>query len=142
MLLMVAAVLASTAAMPAQSGRAGPQASATVAGKWNVTFPGRPGVLALEIKLDGNGKTVAGTFGDQPVDGQFVDGKLTFASRADWVSWREQALARADAGDKMTTVNFATVKDENTLAGASEVFIQGYQSIRRSPWTATRVKTH
>ena len=85
---------------------------------------------------------MTGTYGATPVEGQLIDGKLTFASHGDWMAWRDRIAVGQDADDMYTTVHFATMNADNTLTGRTFAYIRGYNMAKSWDWTATRVKAY
>ncbi|MGE5834147.1 MAG: hypothetical protein ACM4AI_06685 [Acidobacteriota bacterium] len=131
-----------TATLLAQSGQPAQNAPMAVSGKWNMTFVSPPGARSiLDVKLEA--KVLTGTLGGQPIQGEFVDGRIVFAVPDSWRVWRDQSIGNDDAKDMYTLVHFASLNDADTLAGWTDVFIRGYgpQAIKRMSWTAQRVKT-
>lgn len=122
----------------AQSAQPAQPASGTIAGKWTMKIGTGLESSVLDIAL--NDRAVSGTLDHLAAVGEFVDGKLTMASPASWVAWRDGSIG-ADGVPNMT-VSFATLKDDGTLSGWTDVFLTGYgrEPIKRKSWTATRVK--
>ena len=100
---------------------------ATIAGKWNMSseIQGQTMTSLLEFKLDGKkvtGSTTSERVGTLPLEGEFVDNKLTFS-----VTINVQ-------GNPMSIAYTATLKDDK-LTGTLSVPQMG-----EIPWTAERVK--
>jgi hypothetical protein len=110
---------------PAQGQKPEQKASASIAGKWDMTVETDQGQMQtlLEIKLDG--KKVSGTLtgpqGAGPIEGEFADNKLTFS------------MAFDSPNGSMSIAFSATLKDD-TFTGTLD-FGQG-----QVPWHATRSK--
>jgi len=138
--LTVALVLAWAGVMSAQSAPSSELTTATAAGKWIVSRGAGTEPIVLDIAV--NDKKVTGTFDGGSIIGEFMDGKLTCADSSSWVAWREGTIGGDDAPTMYPTVAFATLKQDGTLAGWTDVFIRGYgpQAIKRISWTATRAK--
>jgi hypothetical protein len=106
-----------------------PATAATLAGKWTVHIESPQGAMEsnLEMKADPkDAKKVAGSFvsqfGEAVVEGEVIDGKLTF-----WIT--------VDAGGGGMSVTFiGAPQKDGSLAGTFN-FGQG-----EMPWTAVRVK--
>jgi hypothetical protein len=99
----------------------------TVQGTWNMTLQSHQVALVLEQ----NGKIVTGTLmimgKDVPVDGEFVEGRLTLAAKAE--------VGTHDAPGKTVPLRLtATLQSDDTL--------QGEMSSAKGPlkWTAERLK--
>jgi hypothetical protein len=99
----------------------------TIAGKWNMSseVQGQTMTSVLELKLDG--KTVTGSttnerMGTVPIEGEFVDNKLTF-----WITFNAN-------GNSISLTYTATFKDDK-LTGTLTVPQMG-----EIPWKAERVK--
>lgn len=98
-----------------------------IAGKWNVSVetPSGNRDSLLDMKVDG--KKVTGTLsasemGETPIDGEYVDGKLTFTMSF-------------DAGGQQITLTFVGApKADGSLAGSID-----FQGTSMS-WTAVRAK--
>ena len=100
---------------------------ATIAGKWNMSseIQGQTMTSLLEFKLDGKkvtGSTTSERIGTVPLEGEFVDNKLTFS-----VTFNVQ-------GNSMSITYTATLKDDK-LTGTLTIPQMG-----EIPWTAERVK--
>ena len=114
---------------PAPKPEEKPATAATLAGKWSVNIESPQGAMesALDMKADPkDAKKVTGTLvsqlGEAAVEGEVVEGKLTF-----WIT--------IDAGGGAMSVTFVgTLQKDGSLAGALN-FGQG-----DIPWTAVRVK--
>ena len=117
-----------------------PQATATIAGKWDVVNPNRPGFNSLDITADG--KAVSGSFGGEAVRGEIAGSNVTFATPDTWLQWTDHSLGADDMKVSAATVSFATLKEDGTLSGRTDVFLRGYgqQAIKYWKWTATRAK--
>lgn len=106
-----------------------PATAATLAGKWTVSVETPQGAMesSLDLKADPkDAKKVAGTIvsqmGEAAVEGEVVDGKLTF-----WIT--------IDGGGGNMSVTFVgSLQKDGSLAGTFN-FGQG-----EMPWTAVRVK--
>lgn len=135
--LTVALALALTAGTSVRAARA-PLPPATVEGSWAVSFAdGR--ALALDLKVDG--EKVTGRFAGSSIEGEFKDRTLTCADPVNWAAWRSGTIGGDDAPVMYPTVVSATLKDNGTLSGWTDVFIRGYgpQPIKRMGWTAARL---
>jgi hypothetical protein len=80
-----------------------------LSGRWTMTVEGSPhGTTTMGLVLTQDGKKIGGTFasphGDMPIEGEFVDGTLTFA-------------AKESGGDHVAIRFKATLKDNGALAG-------------------------
>lgn len=104
------------------------QDKANVAGTWDVNLMSHQMALVLEQE----GAAVTGTLmimgKDVPVDGEFVDGKLSLTGKG-------ALMARGSQdGEKMPITLTATMKDDGTLEGEMPM---GEQTAK---WTAERLK--
>jgi hypothetical protein len=122
-----AIVLALIAAAPltAQSSASKP---ASVAGNWDVSISMQDGTLPATMALALDGKKVTGTFnsehsGEVPVDGQFVDGRLTFT-----------ALVHSGSPQEMKIEFAGALKADGTMAGTLS------SPMGDMTWTASRAK--
>ena len=117
---MLAAALCLVAAATAAQTK---KNAGSVTGTWAMTVKaqGAHGEMAASMTLKQQEKKVTGRFAahgnDQPVEGEFADGKLK--------------LATTDGGDHQITLT-ATLKDDGTLAG----YLSGPMGDLQ--WTATR----
>jgi quinohemoprotein ethanol dehydrogenase len=101
-------------------------AAVSVAGKWNMSVEGPQGAMSVAMTLVVDGTKVTGTLssqmGDTQLEGQWVDGTLTFA-----ISF--------EGGSGTMQIGFTgKLKDENTLNGSMS------GPMGEMPWTAVRVK--
>jgi len=95
-------------------------------GKWNMSLDGPQGPMSIAMTLKVDGTRVTGTLisqmGETPLEGQYVDGVLSFG-----ISF--------DGGGGSMQISFAgKLTDENTLAGS----LSG--PMGDIPWSAVRVK--
>ena len=103
------------------------KAAPSVAGHWNVSVKGSPhGDVTMGLALAQDGKKISGTLAtphgdDLPVEGEFVDGKLTIATRG--------------GGDMQISLT-AKLKEDGTL--------EGYLSSQMGDmtWTASRSSSY
>jgi hypothetical protein len=114
---------------PDAKAEAKPATPASLAGKWTVSVETGQGPLesALELKADAKEpKKVTGTIisqmGEAAVEGEVVDGKLTF-----WITIN-------GGGGELSVTFVGTQQKDGSLAGTFN-FGQG-----EMPWTAVRVK--
>ena len=124
-----AAAIAGAATLLLTAGVTHGQATKTsapkVTGRWSMTVEGSPhGTMTMGLTLEQSGEKVTGTFasphGDMPVSGDFIDGTLTLATKAE--------------GDT-TEISFnAKLKEDDTLSGYLS------SGMGDMTWTATRVK--
>jgi hypothetical protein len=106
-----------------------PATAATLAGRWTVTVQTQQGPMdtSLDMKADPKDpKRVTGMsasqYGEVPIEGEVVDGKLTF-----WLT--------IDGGGGGVAITFVgTLQKDGSLAGTF-----GYGE-GEMPWTAVRVK--
>jgi hypothetical protein len=97
-----------------------------LSGRWSMSVEGGPhGATTMGLELKQDGKKISGTFasphGDMPIEGEFVDGTLNFATKED--------------GPDHPAITFkATLKDNGTLAG----YISSQMG--DMTWTGQRVK--
>ncbi len=125
--ILGAIVIACVAAAPlaAQSSASKP---AGVAGHWDVAISMQDGTLPATMALTQDGKKVTGTFnsehsGEVPVEGQFADGKLTFA-----------VVVHSGSAQEMKIEFAGALKADGTLAGTAS------WSMGEMTWTASRAK--
>jgi hypothetical protein len=114
---------------PKPEAKPDPTAATSVAGKWNMSIDGPQGAMAayLTLKIDEkDAKKVAGSIasdmGEQVIEGEWAEGKLTF-----WLSMS------GGSGDFSITFQGA-MKEDGSLAGTFD-FGQGAMN-----WKATRAK--
>lgn len=85
--------------------------AAGVAGRWTLSISSPHGETSMGLVLRQDGRNVTGSIGnphggaDIPLEGEFVDGALTFSTRP-------------DAGSEMPAMDFSgKLKDDGTLTG-------------------------
>ena len=102
------------------------KAPASIAGKWDMSAETPQGTMPVTLVIKIDAKKVTGTMasaqGETPMEGEFADGKLTWA-----------IVFQGSGGSMNITFNGA-LKDDGTLAGTFD-FGQGEMK-----WTATRAK--
>ena len=102
------------------------KAPASIAGKWDMSAETPQGTMPVTLVIKLDGKKVTGTMasaqGETPMEGEFADGKLTWA-----------IVFQGGSGSMNITFNGA-LKDDGTLAGTFD-FGQGEMK-----WSATRAK--
>lgn len=114
---------------PEPKSDAKPTTAATLAGKWTVSVETQQGAMdsSLDMKVDPKDAkkvigTIASQMGEAAVEGEVVEGKLTF-----WIT--------IDGGGGSMSVTFVgTLQKDGSLAGTFN-FGQG-----ELPWTAVRVR--
>ena len=142
-LLTIATALILSAGLSAQPKTTTNQQAEKFAGTWRITCDECPGALLLELKFDG--ATIGGKLSTKAVKGHIENKGSTpsvaFALPESWQAYKEQALGAEDAKDMYMTVSFATLREDGTLSGHSDVFIRGYGNtvIKTTNWTARRV---
>lgn len=105
-----------------------PKAPAGVAGNWSISVAAQDGQMSAGMALKQDGQKVTGTFtsdhtGEAPVEGQYVDGTLTFT------------IPLHGGTDPSMRVDFTgKLKADGTLAGT----LTG--PMGEMSWTASRVK--
>ena len=101
-------------------------AAVSVAGKWNMSLDGPQGPMSIALTLVVDGTRVTGTLssqmGDTQLEGQWVDGTLSFS------------ISFEGGGGAMQIGFVGKLKDDNNLAGT----LSG--PMGELPWTAVRVK--
>ena len=139
--MTLAAVVVLGAVVSAQTVTKPSSASLSVSGTWTVSMVNRAEPVVLDIKV--NGSAISGTFAGSAVEGEVADGKLTWADPTSWAAWRAGTIGSNDGAVMYPTVVFASLKEDGTLSGWTDVFIRGYgpQAIKRLSWTATRSKS-
>ncbi len=132
--LLAAVALALATSFPAraqQSQQTNPpkpeqKAPASIAGKWDMTVETDQGQMQtlLEVKLDGKKVTgtITGPQGAGPIEGEFVDNKLTFTMSF-------------DSPNGSMSIGFTATFKDDALSGTLD-FGQG-----QVPWHATRSKS-
>lgn len=102
------------------------KASASIAGKWDMTIDADQGAMQASLDMKQDGKKVTGTItspqGPAALEGEYADGKLTFSISFD-----------SPNGSMQIGFN-ATMKGDGSLAGMLD-FGQG-----QIPWRAVRAK--
>ena len=97
-----------------------------VDGKWSMNVQTPQGAMDVALDLKSEGKKITGTIsspqGDAPLEGEYADGKISFAIS---IESPEGAMAIGFAG---------AMKDDGTMAGT----LTG--PFGEAPWTAARVK--
>jgi hypothetical protein len=103
-----------------------PAAAAPVAGKWNMSIDGPQGSMAAYLDLKVESKKVSGSIasdmGEQALEGEWADGKLTF-----WIMMN-------GGGSDFSITFVGTMKEDGSMAGTFD-FGQGPMN-----WKATRAK--
>ena len=117
--------LIAVASLAAQSSASKP---ASVAGHWDVAVSMQEGTLPATMALAQDGKKVSGTFnsehsGEVPVEGQFADGKLTFA-----------VVVHSGSAQEMKIEFAGELKADGTLGGRAS------WPMGEMTWTASRAK--
>jgi hypothetical protein len=127
-----------SAALSAQSPST--MTAATPSGAWQVNFDHRQNEpLKLDLAIDG--RSVRGSYGGMEMQGEFVNGELTFATPETWRGFLKTAELGSEWQKEMyATVNYARPRPDGTLSGRSDVYIRGYgpQVIKFVTWTASR----
>jgi hypothetical protein len=107
---------------PARDG----QAAQGLTGKWSMSLEGPQGPMTLGLVLNQQGTKVTGTLagpqGDAPLEGQFVDGTLTFG------------ISVESPNGSMQLSFSGKLKDDGSLEGT----LSG--PMGEIPWKAVRVK--
>jgi hypothetical protein len=102
------------------------QAAANVTGKWSLSIetPQGPMTVAMVLKQEGSKVTgtLAGPQGETALEGQFVDGTLTFG------------ISFEGGGGSMQLSFSAKLAEDGSLAGVMS------GPMGEIPWTAVRVK--
>lgn len=102
------------------------QAAANVTGKWSLSIetPQGPMTVAMVLKQEGTKVTgtLAGPQGETALEGQFVDGTLTFG------------ISFEGSGGSMQLSFTAKLAEDGSLAGVMS------GPMGEIPWTAVRVK--
>ena len=112
-------------------------------GTWKITCDECPGALLLDLTFDG--AKIGGKLNTKAVQGHIESNGRTpsvaFALPESWRAYQTQALGAEDAKAMYMTVSFATLRDDGTLEGHSDIFIRGYGNtvIKTTNWTARRV---
>ena len=139
-LLTLASVLLLTAGLSAQPKKTVPQPAEKFAGTWRLTCETCSTPLVLELTIRGN--KIGGRLNSRMVLGHIdKDGSVVFALPQSYQAYKEQSLGAEDSKEMYSAVNFATLRQDGTLEGRSEVFIRGYGAtkIKETTWTAKRV---
>ena len=107
--------------------KADDKAGAAFAGKWNGSVQSPNGAVDVTIDVKIDGKKVAGTIasqmGENKIEGEIADGKLTF-----WFTM--------DMGGQQASITFTgAAQKDGSLAGSISLAGQGEMT-----WTAVRVK--
>src|SRR5262249_6844772 len=112
-------------------------------GTWRITCDECPGALLLELKYDG--AAIGGKLNTKAVKGHIQNKgtkpSVAFALPESWQAYQAQSLGAEDAKEMYMTVSFATLREDGTLSGHSDIFIRGYGNtvIKTTNWTAQRV---
>jgi hypothetical protein len=139
-LLTIAAVLLLTTGLSAQPKKIIPQPAEKFAGTWRLTCDSCSSPLVLELTITGN--KIGGKLNSRAVMGHIdKDGKVVFALAESYQAYQEQSLGADDSKEMYSALNFATLRQDGTLEGRSEVFVRGYGAtkIKETTWTAKRV---
>ena len=140
LVLTIAGVLILTAGLSAQPKKTTHQLAEQLVGTWRVTCESCSSPLLLELRLEGT--KIVGKLNSRPVIGHIdKNGAVAFALPESWQAYRDQSIGSDAAKEMYSTVSFATVRQDGTLEGETQVFVRGYggTAIKGNSWTARRV---
>lgn len=138
--LTIAGVLILTAGLSAQPKKTTNQLAEQLVGTWRVTCESCSSPLLLELRLEGT--KIVGKLNSRPVVGHIdKNGAVAFALPESWQAYRDQSIGSEAAKEMYATVSFATVRQDGTLEGETQVYVRGYggTAIKGNSWTARRV---
>ena len=139
--LTIAGVLILAAGLSAQPKKTTHQlAVEQLVGTWRITCESCSSPLLLELRVEGT--KIIGKLNSRTVLGHVdKNGAVAFALPESWQAYSDQSLGSEAAKEMYSTVSFATVRNDGTLEGETQVFVRGYggTAIKGNSWTARRV---
>ena len=138
--LTIATVLILSAGLSAQPKKTTHQLAAQLVGTWRITCESCSSPLLLELRVEGT--RLVGKLNSRTVLGHVdKNGAVAFALPESWQAYRDQSIGSEGAKEMYATVSFATVRQDGTLEGETQVFVRGYggTAIKGNSWTARRV---